>query len=776
MKLSLPPSAYVALGVSLVTAIALCTVPLLGIQGTDSALVLGVVQTPFCAYACCALARSLRAQGIGALHALMSRTLGFALVLWLVPVVVLALDSLRIRNCSPLEGWLAMLLGQGMGIALASLTGILCALLPISARFLPLLAAAVPLATMLRAIASFYTGPGIFAYGHYFGFFGGTLYDESVSLTASFWWMRVATLFWLLALSLFIVSTCHPDWLTLAFRPRKNLRVAYAIALASMALGVIGELYSDELGWSSSDAHTRTVLGGEQISRRCHLYLPREWQKRDRVRLGEDCDFRVQEAERWLGLTHPAPVNVYLYRSPAEKYQLMGAEGTNIAKPWRSEVHISELGWPNPVLGHEVVHVVARGAGSGPLRISGALGGLWPNPALIEGVATAAAWPVASGLTPHEWAHAMLELNMVPSLDVLFGPSFLGQQHRLAYTLSGSLLRFVRERWGAGALRATYTTGSLERGVGVPIAEIDAAWRAMLRTQPLAANALALARARFSGGGILSALCPHTLSKLRDALRADLSAGDEATAATTCDRILSFDGNDLSTRASLAAILARQGDEAGARAQLERLVQANAPLPYLSAVRQAMADQALREGRYETALEIYRALAAEPSDEDQRRLLQVKTLACSAAVSGEGPDAARQAKLFFELLAAPPAERADGATAVYLTRELRALRSDGLPQYLEARQLFFQARFKYAAELLRDARAKGLPSPELEAEAVRVEAISRLALYEFDEARALFQLFGRTGSAAHASEAEDYLARIRFLSRTLEPKAHAARE
>lgn len=776
MRRTLPLSGYVALGVSLAVALAMCSVPLLGIQGTESALVLGVVQTPLCAYACCALARRLRAGGIGALHRLFTRTLGFALVLWLVPVLVLALDSLRIRNCSPLEGWLAMVLGQGLGLALASLTGIALALLPWNSRWLPLLAAAIPVATMLRAISTFYFGPGIFAYGHYFGFSGGTLYDENVALTGSFWWMRVATLLWLLALSLLIVSCTDPERLELSWRPRATLRTAYGIALLCTALGLAGEYYTDDLGWSSSSARTRAALGGELISQRCHLYLPREWQKRDRLRLGEDCDFRVHQAEAWLGLTHPAPVDVYLYRSPAEKYQLIGAEGTNIAKPWRSEVHISELGWPNPVLGHEVVHVVARGAGSGLLRISGALGGLWPNPALIEGVAVAAAWQVSSGLTPHEWAHAMLELNMVPPLKNLFGPSFLGQQHRLAYTLSGSLLRFVRDRWGARAVRATYTTGSLERGVGVPVAEIDAAWREAVRAQPLSANALALARARFSGAGILSALCPHTLAKLRDTLRADLGAGDEAAAETTCDRILNFDPNDLSTRASLAALLARKGDDAGAREQLARLVAVNAPLPYLTAVRHALADQALREGRYQVALDTYEALAAEPNDDDQRRLLQVKALTCRAALSGEGPDAARQAKLLFELLAAPPPDRADGATAVFLTRELRALRSDGLPHYLEARQLFFQARFVHAAELIRQARERGLPSPELNTEAIRVEAISRLALREFEPAKELFEAYGQTGSAARGSDARDYLARIRFMNRSMEAKARAARE
>jgi hypothetical protein len=312
-------------------------------------------------------------------------------------------------------------------------------------------------------------------------------------------------------------------------------------------------------------------------------------------------------------------------------------------------------------------------------------------------------------------------------------------------------------------VRATYATGSLERGVGLPLAQIDAAWRGALAAQPLAANALALARVRFSGGGILSALCPHTLAQLRDSLRADLGAGDDATAALTCDRILTIDPADLSTRASLAALRARRGDSAGAKAELARLERDHAPAPYLTSVRQALADEAMRHGQYRDALAAYQDLVREPTEEDQRRLLQVKALAAAAALSGDAERGDRQARLLFALLVGAPGERADPATAVYLTRELRAVRDDGLPQYLEARQLFFQARFEYAAELLAGARARGLPSDELRWEELRVEAISRLALHEYDRARALFEAFAKTGSAAHASEAADYLARIRFM-------------
>jgi hypothetical protein len=566
---------------------------------------------------------------------------------------------------------------------------------------------------------------------------------------------------WLCGLALLYISLLDEMSFTLAKTPRRGRGVPFVLSLLLLGLGGTSELYSDELGWSSSDAKLQKALGGELVSERCHLFFPREWSAADRERLAQDCDFRTQQAEHWLGLTHPKLIHVYLFRSPAEKYSLMGAAGTNLAKPWRSAVYISNIGWPNPVLGHELAHVVAAAAGNGPFRVAGRLDGVWPNPALIEGVATAAAFQPQGGLTLHEWAHAMLELDMVPPLEELFGPSFFEQQARLAYTLSGSLLHFVHERWGAQAIRETYRSGSLEVGVGEPLDDIDTAWRKSLSEQPLAASARDLARARFSGTGVLSALCPHTLAKLRDDVQTDVAAGDDNSAALSCKRILDIDPNDAPARATLAALRARQGDVHAAEVELAELTSAKAAAPYLASVKQAIADQALRDGNYAKALPLYEALSNDPVEEDQRRALQVKTLASRAANSSE-PDGVRQAQLLFELLVGEPGQRTDPANAVYLARELRPLRQDGLAEYLEGRQLFFQGRYGHAADLFARALGRSLPTDELTAEALRTEAISRLAIMQLDRAAQLFQAFSNTGPA-HRAEADDYLARARFL-------------
>ena len=81
-----------------------------------------------------------------------------------------------------------------------------------------------------------------------------------------------------------------------------------------------------------------------------------------------------------------------MFRSADEKRALMGAADTNIAKPWRREIYLQDEAFPHPVLPHELAHIVAGNTGRGPLRVSGKLQGLYPDFALVEGTAVAAAW------------------------------------------------------------------------------------------------------------------------------------------------------------------------------------------------------------------------------------------------------------------------------------------------------------------------------------------------------------------------------------------------
>jgi hypothetical protein len=253
-------------------------------------------------------------------------------------------------------------------------------------------------------------------------------------------------------------------------------------------------------------------------------------------------------------------------------------------------------------------------------------------------------------------------------------------------------------------------------------------------------------------------VCPHVKAEVRAALDGQLAAGDTQQAAASCARLLAIDPAETTARATLVAVLARRGDMAGAERELHALEgPPAAAAPVIASARHALADEAWRSGQFARAAAIYNELLSAPNDRDVTRMLQVKSLALAGS--------ARERDLVFALLIGEPGLPSDGAVAVYLARELRDVRSDGLPQYLEARQLVARERYADAVTLLTQARRRTLPTREIYVEALRIEGLSRFVIYDFAGARALFTELAQGPGLAQQIEARDWLERIAYAER-----------
>jgi tetratricopeptide (TPR) repeat protein len=288
----------------------------------------------------------------------------------------------------------------------------------------------------------------------------------------------------------------------------------------------------------------------------------------------------------------------------------------------------------------------------------------------------------------------------------------------------------------------------------MPVADAEREWRAFLSTVELPPEGLALAQLRFRRGAIFSQVCPHAVAALMSELGGALASGDDEGALETCARILSIDHGDAVTRARRAAVLARAGSIDEAEAELASLEGASPPI--LALARTGIADALWQRGERARAAAMYRALLEEPAGEDDLRQLEVKLL-------GVEGDAETDAALR-ELLAPRGATTHDAATTISAIGRLRAARSDGLADYLEARQLAGRERYDLAAPMIARARAHGLPTPRVTREARRVDAIARYGAGDREGSRALCDEIASdpTSSEAMRVEARDWLARIEW--------------
>lgn len=752
-------SVRAAMVVAAIASGLMCLAPLVGAPGIESALVLGLLLPPFAGAIGVRVLDAARRAGGAPVGEVLGQASASVTLVWLVPVALLLLNTLRVPICAPLEGLGFLVLGPLFAVLLSSASGVLLGALVPRVRLATTLAVLLPIASYVAELWMFYATPAVYAYGHFVGYFPGTLYDPDITITLSYVSYRVLTLVWWLCVAATLGALFDRSLKARVAVTRRRWPLA-AAALVFFALALAGEGEGHALGhWSTTETIAER-LGGHLEGERCDVIYPRETPRENAQRLVRDCDFRVRLSERVLGVRQAHRVTAFFFRSADEKRVLMGASNTYVAKPWRNEVYLQVSEWPHPVLFHEIVHVVAGNIGRGPFRIAGRASGVLPSPAVIEGVAVAIAWDEREGLTPHQWARAMLELELMPSLSSVQGLEFLLQPSSRAYTASGSFVRWMMHTRGSASVRRLYQDG-WDEALGEPIADAEADWHRFLREEvELPEEARALAQARFERPGIWGQICPHRIANLRAELAGDLAAGDEEAAAGTCREILDLDAGQAAIRAALVGVLARSGDISAAEAELAQVVgPPSAARPIVWRAQQGLADALWWGEDRDRAATIYDALLEEPMGADTRRQIETRRFALRE-------DSVTEAALR-QLLVPPIGMTSDAATSMHHITSMRGMRPDGLADYLAARQMMFRQRYDLALPLVRTARRLGLPSESAEREARRMEGLIAFGAGEVDASQQIWwQVLRDDPSAGEAVEARDWLARARLTAAT----------
>jgi tetratricopeptide (TPR) repeat protein len=381
------------------------------------------------------------------------------------------------------------------------------------------------------------------------------------------------------------------------------------------------------------------------------------------------------------------------------------------------------------VMGHELAHVVAGRFGEGPFRVSGPLGGWFPDPGRIEGVATAATPSDDPEFTLQEWSRAMLDLGLLPPLAAVFRLSFLGENSSTAYTVAGAFIEWLHDTYGPEAVRGWYSGAPLERVTGgKTLSTLEAEWRSSLGRLKLPPQALISARARFDRPAIFGRKCPHVVDRLTGEAHGRLAQGDFRGAKERFEQVLRLDPQSFPARMGLGSCALRAGDEAEARRrwgelardpELHRLLQL--------AAEEAIADLDLSAGHMDAAKRRYAEIAENVSDEDRLRTLDVK--------SNPGSDLGRQAVAAL-LVGDPQFGRDFSEAAALLGRWSAAEPDNGLPDYLLGRNFYLGGRYPSAQRELDRARSRSITLPRVEVEAVRMQLIVACAQNDLTRARA----------------------------------------
>jgi len=723
--------------------VALAFVPLFAVHGVESALALGLLLPPW--VAATAASYTERNRGTRGIDLMLLAT-GMGLLIWLIPVLVLALSSLRVRQCAPAEGLAFMVLGPAVGCALAACIGVWVAAATSRPRATPWLAAAIPVGAALLGLWAFYATPAVYVFGAFAGYFPGAIYDDLVQIPTRYLTYRATMLLAVFALAVSFDALWNPFTRELDFGGRGLVHLGrVAASLGALSIVAASYWHGDHLGHWVSEEYLIEGLGKTEQGRHCVVHMPRETLPEDAKRLLEDCDFHVERTRTLAGLSSNEPVTAYFFRNQNEKKDLIGVGRTLIAKPWRNEVYLQMSRWPHPVLGHEIVHAVLAEAGRGPFAVAATLGGVIPNPGIVEGAAVALAWDLRDDLDPDQWSTIMMDRNELPPASAIMSVQFSTLPARRAYMAAGSISRFLIATRGMDAFLEAYRRGTVE-----DLGELEAQWHAYLEEVPVTPHERGVAEVELARPSIFSAVCPHELAKLRAHLAGDAAARDDVRTIETCRAILEIDEHEAQAQAALVGALARNGDDAEALVTLEALRAAmNAPKPIVAAALEQYADASWTLGKLREASALYEELLELPRTDVAARQSEVKQLGLGAI------DAERE--LIYEMLLG----QSSSPVVVHLAQTLATIRGDGLGQYLEARQLMGQNRYGLALPLLQKAKRLGLPTQRLERELSRLLGVTFFALDRYGESATAWQERAPASRAAHA-EAERWLERIEY--------------
>ena len=638
--------------IGLVTG-ALTLVPLFGTLGYENAFVL----SPIFAMLSMAVGFDVTKRARGALPTtlglLTARIAWELVVLHVIAIGVLVIGRLWQRGCDPAGG----LAFYGMGPMIASALGATAGMWAGAVahkRWKGLLLAFAPmlLCTAL-GLWRLWSEPVIYAYDPFFGYFSGSVYDESVSVNDRYLQYRFYNGLGLTAALLGFALLV--DGKALALHPsvaavRASRPTAQVIALAAgLAVSVIGSVVigarAEEHRFTATMESITEELGGTYETEHFIIhYGARSPDDRTIEALAAEHEFAYARLQRIMGRAPPGKVRSFVFPNRDSKRSLMGAGQVQVAAPWRQQIYLDHRSWPHPVLHHELAHVFGNTIGDDLFGV--ARDGLRLNVGLIEGFATAMAPRASDRLDLHDQVNVLTALQRRPKLSAIMGPGFLSRSSRVAYTTAGSFCLWLIETRGFEGMATLYrTAGDTEQAYGEPLDALEKQWLAFLagyegvRPQDVEAQAL-----RFKRRSVFERPCAHKVAEVRREIGRAAGRGRFDEAVEHWEDLCGLEPESPSHKLGLVAGLAeaRRFDEA--RTLLQQITaMKDITVSELSVAHERQADIELFLGDLEAAGAPLDAALALPDSAGRRRLIQLKRFAT------RDPQLARELVRYFGL-------------------------------------------------------------------------------------------------------------------------------
>ena len=542
--------------------------------------------------------------------------------LLVLPLCIILLNAFRAKNCNFGEGFLFFAILPVISCLYATAAGVFFGFW-IKTRWLAYLAyLAYLLLSGVPVIINLIFHPPVFAYHPTFGYFPGPIYDFVIRITGTLLIARVEALLWVLLFLGLTISICEVSRKT-GLMPQLRWRklagpLTKRAPLYLLIVGLLGfQFYAGALGIRPTREDVARKLGGFRETAHFEIFYARELET-EIEQIVEDCEFQYAQLSIYLmpeGATLSQKVRAYIYASPEQKKQLIGAGNTSVEDPFGYGFHIHAQGFPHPVLKHELAHVFT--VPWSPLKVSLKIG-------LHEGIAVAADWDEGR-LTGHQWAKAMRQMEIAPPLSGVMGIEFWRHSGARSYLLAGSFVRFLVDTYGIEKFKAVFPTGNFAKHYGKDLDLLETEWIEFLESISLRDEDVVYTTYRLQRQSIFEQVCVHEMAVLRDTAWQAYYRTDFVTAVQTFETMLSAEPNNLSTLYGLMYTAYRMQDYDKALSLATRI--ANEEDTRFSPEAMLLkGDIYWLKDEHEKALDVYTTLKTEHDTIELRRIKRIVAL------------------------------------------------------------------------------------------------------------------------------------------------------
>ncbi len=681
------------------------------------------------------------------------------LLLLIPPLIIILINAFWVKTCDFMEGFAFYGLIPVITCVYSTAAGLFFAFW-LSKRWQAYL---VYLSYILSTIAfnlyHFIFHPPAFLYNSVIGFFSISVFtDEEIFITSTFILARITTLILTgIFLMLSINIICEPfSSLKLDFRKLFNFKLSLNKTIHRICLCLLSLVFilifinRSNLGLQSSRSYIQKKLGGVYETVHFNIYYERDSKtERDIELIAKDHEFRYHQLTKFFNFNPQNKIKSYIYSTPQQKNELIGAKYTQIAN--KHEIHLNySISFPHRVLKHELAHVFSLY----PIPFFKELK-LYFYPGLVEGIAVAAEWDEGR-LDAHQWSKAMKKLAVAPSIKKMMSLSFLTEPLSRSYTISGSFVCFLVDTYGIDTFKNVLLTRNFQKIYGKKIAELSTEWENFLETKvTLSKNELITAEYIFNVPSIFKKPCAHKITELQDKAWDNYLNSDYRTSINLFQKIYKYNKNDPYPLMGLLYSYFFTKDYMQAMRIADQIINHRKSSNLLIAKAKEYKGNTLwMKGQPGKARDFFREVYKMHISNHFDRWLSVKLEAVSS------PDPELQAKMKKYLFTS---EKKPIEELLLLKEILQSQPGYSTAYYLIGRKLHYERKYAHSNEYLIKSDSLGLPDESLTIENYLLLGINYFHLGEYEKSIAYFEkIIGSNQPLGELNLAKDWIERCEW--------------